>query len=223
MALDSHIHLFRPGKDGDPRTLLMLHGTGGDEVSFAGLGPVLAPGAAVVSVRGNVDEHGMTRFFRRLAQGVYDMADLAFRTRALEAFVGAVIQNYKIDQDHLIGVGYSNGANILANLLFLNPLLLTAAVLMHPLIPFTPEDQPGLAGRRVLITAGERDPICPPAMTRALYDYFERQGAAAQVVFHPGGHELQESELGVVRRFVAPFDRLEPHGRPARGRPRSKR
>jgi phospholipase/carboxylesterase len=204
-ALDSHIHLFRPGKPGDARTLLMLHGTGGDEASFADLGPVLAPGAAVLSVRGNVDEHGMHRFFRRLAEGVYDMADLAFRTRALDAFVPAATKNYKIDQDHLIGVGYSNGANILANLLFQNPSLLAAAVLMHPLIPFTPEDQQSLAGRRVLITAGERDPICPPAMTRALYDYFERQGTAAQLVFHPGGHELQESELGVVRRFVAPF------------------
>ena len=84
-ALDSHIHLFRPGKPGDPRTLLMLHGTGGDEAGFADLGPVLAPGAAVLSVRGNVDEHGMHRFFRRLAEGVYDMADLAFRTRALDA------------------------------------------------------------------------------------------------------------------------------------------
>jgi phospholipase/carboxylesterase len=84
-ALDSHIHLFRPGKPGDPRTLLMLHCTGGDEASFAELGPTLAPGAAVLNVRGNVDEHGMSRFFRRLAEGVYDMADLAFRTRALDA------------------------------------------------------------------------------------------------------------------------------------------
>ena len=165
----------------------------------------LAPGAAVLSVRGNVDERGMRRFFRRVAEGVYHMADLAFRTRALDAFVSAAIQKYKIDQDHLIAVGCSNGANILANLLFQNPLLLATAVLMHPLIPFTPEDQPGLAGRRVLITAGERDPICPPAMTRALYDYFGRQGTATQLVFHPGGHELQESEICAVRKFLAPF------------------
>ena len=203
MALDSYIHLFRPGKDGDPRTLLMLHGTGGDEASFAGLGRVLAPGAAVLSVRGNVSEHGMNRFFRRHAGGVYDMEDLAFRTRALGAFVEAAVERYGIDRDGLIGVGYSNGANILANLLFENPSLVPAAVLMHPLIPFAPEDQPGLAGRRVLITAGERDPICPPAMTRALHGYFERQGAAAELVFHPGGHELQESELDATRRFAA--------------------
>ena len=207
MALDSYIHLFRPGKDGDPRTLLMLHGTGGDEASFAGLGPVLAPGAAVLSVRGNVSEHGMNRFFRRRAEGVYDMEDLAFRTRALGAFVEAAVQHYEIDRDRLIAVGYSNGANILANLLFREPALVPAAVLMHPLIPFAPEDQPGLAGRRVLITAGERDPICPPAATRALYNYLERQGAAAELVFHPGGHELQETELDAARRFVA-----APHG-----------
>jgi phospholipase/carboxylesterase len=203
VTLDSHIHLFRPGTDADPRTLLMLHGTGGDEASFADLGPILAPGAAVLSVRGNVSEHGMNRFFRRRAEGVYDMDDLAFRTRALGAFVEAALQQYEIDRDRLIGVGYSNGANILANLLFQEPSLVPAAVLMHPLIPFAPEDQPGLAGRRVLITAGEQDPICPPALTRALHGYLERQGAAAELMFHPGGHELQATELEAARRFVA--------------------
>jgi phospholipase/carboxylesterase len=203
MALDSHIHLFRAGADGDPRTLLMLHGTGGDEASFAELAPVLAPGAALLSVRGNVSEHGMNRFFRRRAEGVYDMADLALRTQALGAFVEAAIRHYEIERERLIGVGYSNGANILANLLFEEPALLPAAVLMHPLIPFAPADQPGLAGRRILITAGERDPICPPAATRALLDYFERQGASAELVFHPGGHELRESELDAARSFVA--------------------
>jgi phospholipase/carboxylesterase len=203
MALDSHIHLFRAGADGDPRTLLMLHGTGGDEASFAELAPVLAPGAALLSVRGNVSEHGMNRFFRRRAEGVYDMADLALRTQALGAFVEAAIRHYVIERERLIGVGYSNGANILANLLFEEPALLPAAVLMHPLIPFAPADQPGLAGRRILITAGERDPICPPAATRTLLDYFERQGASAELVFHPGGHELRESELDAARSFVA--------------------
>jgi phospholipase/carboxylesterase len=206
MALDTHIHLFRPGQDGDPRTLLMLHGTGGDEVSFAGLGRVLAPGAGLLSVRGNVIEHGMNRFFRRRAEGVYDMEDLAFRTRALHAFLQAATQHYGIDRDRLIALGYSNGANILANLLFQEPALVPGAVLMHPLIPFVPEEQPGLAGRRILITAGERDPICPPAATRALHGYFERQGATAELVFHPGGHELQESELAAARRFVLPAD-----------------
>ena len=203
MALDSHIHLFRPGQDGDPRTLLMLHGTGGDEASFAGLGSVLAPAAAVLSVRGNVSEHGMNRFFRRRAEGVYDMADLALRTQALAAFVAAAIARYRIERDRLIAVGYSNGANILANLLFREPALLPSAVLMHPLIPFAPEDQPGLAGRRLLITAGERDPICPPAATRALYGYFERQRAAVELVFHPGGHELRDSEIAAARSFAA--------------------
>jgi phospholipase/carboxylesterase len=130
VALDSHIHLFRPSKDGDPQTLLMLHGTGGDEAGFAGLGPVLAPDAAVLSVRGNVSEHGMNRFFRRRAAGVYDMEDLAFRTRARGTFVEAGVQRYEIDRARLIGVGYSNGANILANLLFQNPSLVRAAVLM---------------------------------------------------------------------------------------------
>lgn len=203
MSLDSHIHLFRPARAGDRRTLLMLHGTGGDEASFATLGTALAPQAAVLSVRGNVSEHGMNRFFRRLAEGVYDMTDLGVRTRQLATFVDAAIRHYEIDRDGLLGVGYSNGANILANLLFSNPSLLPAAVLMHPLIPFVPEDQPGLAGRRILITAGERDPICPPDATLALKSYFERQGADVALVYHPGGHELRESELDAAQNFVA--------------------
>ncbi len=202
-AADSHVHLFSRGEEDAGRTLLMLHGTGGDEASFARLGAALAPGAAVLSVRGNVSEHGMSRFFRRLAEGVYDMADLALRTRALGEFVEAAIGRYAIDRERLIGVGYSNGANILASLLFQSPQLVPTAVLMHPLIPFEPADQPGLAGRRVLITAGERDPICPPALTRALHGYFERQRAAVQLIFHAGGHELQPGELEAARQLIA--------------------
>ena len=203
MALDSYIHLFRPGKDGNSRSLLMLHGTGGDEASFAGLAPVLAPGAAVLSVRGNVSEHGMNRFFRRHAEGVYDMEDLAFRTRALNAFVKAALQHYEVDPDRLIAVGYSNGANILANLLFHEPSLVPTAVLMHPLIPFAPADRPGPSRPASADHRRRADPICPPAMTRALHGYFERQHAAAEVVFHSGGHEFQESELKAARQFVA--------------------
>jgi phospholipase/carboxylesterase len=201
--VETHVHLFKPSPTGDARTLLLLHGTGDDERSFSRIGAVLAPEAAVLSVRGNVRENGMNRFFRRRAEGVYDMADLARRTTELIAFVDAVVRQYGLDRTGLIGVGYSNGANILASMLFRDATVAPAAVLMHPLIPFAPPANPGLAGNRILITAGERDPICPPAVTRALYGYFERQGAAAKLVFHPGGHELQETELDAAGRFVA--------------------
>ncbi len=167
--LETHVHLFKPSPKGDARALLLLHGTGDDERSFSRLGAVMAPEAAVLSVRGNVLENGMNRFFRRRAEGVYDMADLARRTTELIAFVDAAVRHYGLDRTGLIGVGYSNGANILASMLFRDATVAPAAVLMHPLIPFAPPANPGLAGNRILITAGERDPICPPALSRSLH------------------------------------------------------
>jgi phospholipase/carboxylesterase len=200
-ALASHVHLFRPGTGG--RTLLMLHGTGDDEQSFAELAPQLDPMAAVLSVRGNVRENGLNRFFRRLAEGVYDMADLVARTGELSAFIRAAIERYGLDPKGLVGVGYSNGANILASLLFHDPGAVPRAVLLHPLIPFAPPDNPALAGHRVLITAGRRDPICPPALTAALAAWFERMDAATELIWHPGGHELRPEELAAAHRFIA--------------------
>jgi phospholipase/carboxylesterase len=142
----------------------------------------------------------MSRFFRRLGEGVYDMADLELRTGQLAGFVEAARERWSVEE--LVGIGYSNGANILANLLFTRPELLPTAVLMHPLIPFEPPSQSGLAGARVLITAGERDPICPLLLPFALRDYLEAQGASVELALHPGGHELRPSELEAIRAFL---------------------
>jgi phospholipase/carboxylesterase len=199
-TLASHHHLFRAGTGA--RTLLMLHGTGGDEQSFARLAGQLDPTAAVLSVRGNVDENGLSRFFRRHAEGVYDMADLAARTEALLGFVHAAGERYGFDPDSLVGVGYSNGANILASLLFREPGVVPGAVLMHPLIPFRPPDNPALAANRVLITAGRHDPLCPPASTEALAGWFERMGTAIELFWHQGGHELRPEERAAAHRFI---------------------
>ena len=201
--LETHVHLFKPSSKGDARTLLLLHGTGDDERSFSRIGAVVAPEAAVLSVRGNVRENGMNRFFRRRAEGVYDMEDLARRTTELIAFVVATVRHYGLDRTRLIGVGYSNGANILASMLFRDATVAPAAVLMHPLIPFAPPDNPGLAGNRILITAGEQDPICPPRLSRSLHAYFERQGAQSRLLFHPGGHELVPEEIDSTGAFIA--------------------
>ena len=200
-ALSSHVHLFRPGAGA--RTLLMLHGTGDDERSFAQLAEHLDPTAAVLSVRGNVQENGLNRFFRRLAEGVYDMADLALRTRELIAFIRAAVEGYGLDPQGLTGVGYSNGANILASMLFEDADVAPGAVLLHPLIPFQPPDNPALAANRVLITAGRRDPICPPPLTEALAGWFQRMGATTELFWHAGGHELRPEELAAARRFIA--------------------
>lgn len=177
-------------------TLFVFHGTGGDENQFFELGRQLMPQARVIAPRGDVSEGGALRYFRRTGEGVYDMEDLALRTRKLADFVRGVAPDGPI-----VGMGYSNGANILASVMLAHPELFSAAALMHPLIPWTPADEPGLAGRKVLITAGERDPICPPAQTRALAEYFMRQGAGVDTFWHPGGHEIVQAELLGLRGF----------------------
>lgn len=187
------------GEAGAP-LLLTFHGTGGTERQFHELGPRLMPGAHVVSPRGDVSEMGALRFFRRTAEGVYDMEDLAQRTEAMGEFVAAEVA--RTGAARVVGLGYSNGANILASVLLARPDLFTDAVLLHPLIPFAPPSAPGLAERRVLITAGQRDPICPPALTQRLADWLEGQGAEVTLHWHGGGHEVAPSEWQAVQAFL---------------------
>ena len=182
--------------------LFTFHGTGGNERQFHELGQALLPGAHVVSPRGDVREHGALRFFRRTGEGVYDMEDLARRTAAMGDFVAEEIA--RTGARRVVGLGYSNGANILASVMFARPELFTDAVLLHPLIPFVPPPQPGLAGRRVLITAGRQDPICPAPMTQALAGWLERQGAGVALHWHPGGHEVARTEWEAVQGFLEP-------------------
>ncbi len=180
--------------------LLTFHGTGGDERQFHGIGPQFLPGAHVVSPRGEVSEHGALRFFRRTGEGVYDMEDLARRTEAMADFVAGEVA--RTDASRVAGLGYSNGANILASVLMARPELFTDAVLLHPLIPFEPPPAPGLAGRRVLITAGQRDPICPAPLTQRLADWLKSQGADVSLRWHAGGHEIAPSEWQAVQAFL---------------------
>lgn len=188
------------GQPGAP-LLLTFHGTGGDERQFHGIGPQLLPGAHVVSPRGEVSEHGALRFFRRTGEGVYDMEDLAQRTAGMAEFVAGEVA--RTGATRVVGLGYSNGANILASVIFARPELFTDAVLLHPLIPFEPPAAPGLRGRRVLITAGQRDPICPPPLTQRLADWLQGQEAEVTLRWHPGGHEVAQSEWRAVQEFLA--------------------
>lgn len=189
------------GAAGQP-LFLTFHGTGGNEDQFHGLAEQLLPDAHVTSPRGDVSEHGALRYFARHAEGSYDMADLALRSSAMAAFIDA--ERSASNARHVIGLGYSNGANILASVALNSPQLVDELILMHPLIPWQPQPQPALAGRRVLITAGRSDPICPAPMTQALADYFDDQGAAVTLHWHPGGHEITESEITAIREFLAP-------------------
>ena len=180
--------------------VLTFHGTGGDETQFHGLAQQLVPGAHVVSPRGQVREGGMNRYFRRLAEGVYDMEDLARRTKDLAAFVNET--RTRISPSHVIGLGYSNGANILASMAFEAPHLFDVLILMHPLIPWSPSPQAGLAGKRVLITAGRYDPICPADETQKLADWFTHQGTDLTLHWHEGGHELRPDEVTATAQFL---------------------
>lgn len=202
--LDRYIHRFEPPTKEDKPVLVLLHGTGGDETSFAQIGRLIDPDAGILSLRGDVDEFGHARFFRRKAEGVYDMEDLAARTEALAGFLDAAIADYGIDRDRAVGIGFSNGANILANLLFVRPEAIRRAALMHPLIPFEPAPQPGLAGSRIVITSGARDPISPPALTARLVDWLAAQGADIRHFEHGGGHEMIPDELPAVASLLVP-------------------
>lgn len=178
-----------------------FHGTGGTEEQFHALASQLVPGAHVVSPRGDVNEMGALRFFRRTGEGVYDMDDLSCRTQAMAEFLSGEVD--RTGANRVIGLGYSNGANILASVMLSRPEIVTDAILMHPLIPWQPEPVPALAGRRVLITAGQRDPICPAQATQQLADFLEEQGADLKLHWHPGGHEIRQDELSAISAFLA--------------------
>lgn len=195
MSLDSYHALTRAPQPGAP-LIFAFHGTGGDEHQFFGLAGQLVPGAGVISPRGDVSEHGAARFFRRTGEGVYDMPDLAARTKRMAAFVASHRAAYP--GAPVFGFGYSNGANILASVAMAHPALFDRIGLLHPLIPWAPAPQPGLAGRKVLITAGRRDPICPWPLSEALIGWFSAQGAEVTTEVHDGGHDLRQPEIAAL-------------------------
>ncbi|MBE7184809.1 MAG: N-acetyltransferase [Methylobacterium mesophilicum] len=183
--------------------LVLCHGTGGGPREMLELGRALLPGAAMAAPAGDVLEGGAARFFRRTGEGVYDMDDLARASAKMTGFIEA--QKARRGASAVIGLGYSNGANILASSFFLKPALFDALVLLHPLIPHAPEWGGTAAGRKVLVTAGERDPICPPALTHRFLSWLEAAGVALATEWHGGGHELRQSEIDAASRFLAPF------------------
>ena len=195
---DYHYREARGAETNAP-LFLVFHGTGGDENQFFALAGQLLPGARIVAPRGDVSEGGALRYFRRTGEGVYDMDDLRLRVAQMIAFVEA--RRAENSPRQVVGLGYSNGANILAAVQFAAPDLFDASVQMHPLIPFAPPDA-DFSGKRVLITAGKRDPMAPEAMTQGLSDYFATHGAATSLFWHAGGHELRQEELVEAQRFL---------------------
>ena len=183
-------------------TLLLLHGTGGDEEDLIPLGRALLPGAGVLSPRGKALERGTPRFFRRLAEGVFDQEDLARRTDELAAFIQGASKTYKLDRDGIVAVGFSNGANIAASLLLRRPGLLRGAVLLSPMVPFEPDALPDLAGTSVFIGAGRTDPMVPVAQAERLAELLRRAGASVTVHWEPGGHAVTKGEIDAAQQWV---------------------
>jgi predicted esterase/catechol 2,3-dioxygenase-like lactoylglutathione lyase family enzyme len=200
------VHRYHPPAAGSEpsggTTLLLLHGTGGDEDDLVPLGRALLPGAGILSPRGKVLERGAPRFFRRLAEGVFDQEDLARRTEELARFVEAAATTYALDRSGIVAVGFSNGANIAASLLLRRPGLLRGAVLLSPMLPFEPEPIPDLAGTSVFVGAGRADPIVPAAQAERLAAVLREGGADVTLHWEPGGHAITPSEVKVAQRWL---------------------
>jgi predicted esterase len=194
------IHEFVPGSSN--RTLLLLHGTGGNERDLIPLGRELDPGAALLSPRGKVLENGMPRFFRRLAEGVFDLEDLKIRTNELADFVAAAAQHYGFAADNVVAVGYSNGANIAASMLLLRPEILRGAVLFRAMVPLVPENLPDLSSLQIWIGAGGEDPIIPTSETQRLVELLRSAGADVTLRFFSAGHGLTNSDVETAGRWL---------------------
>jgi phospholipase/carboxylesterase/glyoxalase family protein len=198
-----YIHKYKSGTDYNQRvTLLLLHGTGGDEDALSGLGRMILPGAGQLRPRGNVQENGMLRFFRRFAEGVLDVDDLKQRTGDLADFVQQASAHYGFDEQYVVAVGFSNGANIAASMLILLPQTLRAAILLHPMLPFVPETLPDLRGKHVFIGAGRADPLVPSEQTEQLADLLKQAGASVEVFWQNGGHTVSVEEVKAMKGWI---------------------
>jgi phospholipase/carboxylesterase/glyoxalase family protein len=200
------IHYFMPAAEkGDKMvTLLLLHGTGGNEQDLIPLGREIYPNAGILSPRGKVLEGGMPRFFRRLAEGVFDIEDLKFRTHELADFVQKASRVYAFDLKNVISIGYSNGANIASSLLLLRPEVLSSAVLFRAMVPLMPQKIPNLASKNIFMAAGDHDPIVRREQTEMLHRMFEKGGA--NVVLHwqkNAGHQLGYDEISAAREWLS--------------------
>ncbi|MDB5654036.1 MAG: hydrolase [Tardiphaga sp.] len=196
----SHIHRFAPGNRREAAPLLLLHGTGGDENDLLPLGEAIAPGASLLSVRGQVLEHGMPRFFRRLSEGVFDEDDVRRRANELADFVKAARKRYDLAAP--IALGYSNGANIAAAILLLRPEALAGAMLLRAMVPLSVAPNADLAGKPVLIVSGQSDPIIPPSNAQRLATLLANAGADVQHRTLPVGHQLSQGDLTVATQWL---------------------
>jgi phospholipase/carboxylesterase len=206
MSSHSFGHFYRPATGVAPYSLLLLHGTGGDEHDMLPLAEAILPGAGIISPRGQVTENGAPRFFRRFAEGVLDVEDWRERSQALADFVASICAEHGISPKTLLAVGYSNGANIAQGLLLLRPEVLGGAVLLRPM--FITDDIPAkdLGGRPVLLLGGSHDPIIPADDLPRVARQLGKHGAQVTVKTVPGSHGLVENDIILIRQWLASND-----------------
>jgi predicted esterase len=197
------IHHFIPGEKSPPhRVLLLLHGTGGNENDMVPLGRDLDPTAALLSLRGNVLENGMPRFFRRLSEGVFDEADVVRRANELADFIASAAKRYEFDPKQMTAVGYSNGANVAAAVLLLRPGTITSAVLFRAMVPITATTEPNLRGTRVVILSGKSDPIIPLDNAERLAAMLRSAGADVTLRVEDASHQLDFAEIEAAKKWL---------------------
>lgn len=197
-------HLFEPATEPSAPPLLLLHGTGGSEHDLLGLGRQLSPGSALLAPRGKVSEHGAARYFARLAEGVFDPAEVTRRTHDLADFIAGATDRYRFDVSRLIAVGFSNGANIAATLLLLRPIVLGAAILFRPMVVLDVAPAPGsLTGKSVFIASGTNDPIVPNDHPLRLAAHLRAGGAEVTLHSHAAGHGLMPSDVSAAQGWLA--------------------
>ncbi|MGE6752941.1 alpha/beta hydrolase [Rossellomorea sp. NPDC071047] len=193
-------HIFKQGNKDLP-TLLLLHGTGGDERDLLPLADIIEPDASVLSVKGNVDENGMARFFARLREGVFDEEDLVFRTKELNEFIDKSANDYGFDRQNIVALGYSNGANIAASLMYHYKDALKGGILFHPMVPRRNVKLPDLSDAFVFIGAGKRDPLIPMQETMELVKNLQDARTQVTEFWTEGGHELRREEVDEAKRW----------------------
>jgi phospholipase/carboxylesterase len=199
-------HIFNKGKDATKPTLLLLHGTGGNELDLLPLAGRIDDEASVLSVRGNISENGMPRFFKRLAEGVFDEEDLVYRTKELNQFLDDAAGEYNFDRDNVIAIGYSNGANIAASLLFHYQNALKGAILHHPMVPLRGIKLPDLTGKSVFIAAGTNDPICSSEESIELQSLLDKANAKVEMHWEDRGHQLTIEEVEAAGKWYSTLD-----------------
>jgi predicted esterase len=198
------VHRFVPAEDEtSAETLVVLHGTGGDENDLIGIGQAIAPRAAILSPRGNVLENGAPRFFKRLAEGVFDPKEVRSRAEELARFIRVAVSKYGLNPERVFALGYSNGANVASTLMFLEPALLRGAILFRPMVVFEPDQHPDLSDIGVFISAGRMDPIVPAKSVERLVELFEASRAEVTLMWQLAGHNLVPGEVREAADWLA--------------------